>query len=398
MDAYWLRAEPGTRNLRFTVGNDLGNNFLGQVSLDGKNYRRLLEHWRPNEDVQTGDWTPDGRYFVFEGVNDERSDLWAVREKGDMFHKLDSEPVHLTAGPLYFFAPQPSLDGKKIYAIGAQPRSELVRYDAKSTQFLPFLDGISASGVSFSKDGKWVAYLSYPEGGLWRCRTDGSNKLQLPLRIMGNFTDFTSWSPDGSQIAVTGYEPGKMGRILLVPADGGTVRRLPVGEKNTIWPTWSPNGDSITFNDGGGPADSVVRTVDLKTLQVSTIPGSESVIQPDRSPDGHSLVASTVAGDKIRFFDFDTGNWSDLVRMSVGRTAWSPDSRYVYFDTGSGVAPEIYRVRVADRKIERVASLKNFRRVVTAWRPWLGLTPQGEPLIMHDTGSQEVYALDFDAP
>jgi eukaryotic-like serine/threonine-protein kinase len=397
-DPYWLRVGPGTRNLRFTVGNDVGASYLGEVSLEGKNYRHLLEHWRPNDDVLTGGWTPDGRFYVFQTANQDRVDLWAVREKGDMFHKLDSEPVHLTAGPLYFFSPQASLDGKKIYAIGAQPRSELVHYDAKSTQLVPFLDGVSASGVSFSKDGKWMAYLSFPEGGLWRCRTDGSNKLQLPLRATGTFTDFTSWSPDGSQIAVTFYEPGKAGRIFLVSADGGTVRRLPVGELNAIWPTWSPDGNSITYNDGSGPPNSVVRTVDLKTLQISTIPGSESLIQPDRSPDGHYLVASTVAGDKIRLFDFENQNWSDLVNMNVGRTVWSPDSRYVFFDTGSGVAAEIYRVRLADRKIERIASLKNFRRVVTAWRPWIGLTPQGEPLIMHDTGSQEVYALDFDAP
>jgi hypothetical protein len=56
------------------------------------------------------------------------------------------------------------------------------------------------------------------------------------------------------------------------------------------------------------------------------------------------------------------------------------------------VAPEIHRVREADRKVKRIASLKKFRRVVTTWRPWLGLTSQGEPLLMRDTGSQEVCA------
>ena len=37
-----------------------------------------------------------------------------------------------------FEGAQVSADGKKIYALGGQPRSELVRYDSKSQQFLPY--------------------------------------------------------------------------------------------------------------------------------------------------------------------------------------------------------------------------------------------------------------------
>jgi eukaryotic-like serine/threonine-protein kinase len=36
----------------------------------------------------------------------------------DFLHEKSSEPIQLTSGPLNFYAPQPSLDGKKIYAIG----------------------------------------------------------------------------------------------------------------------------------------------------------------------------------------------------------------------------------------------------------------------------------------
>ena len=65
-------------------------------------------------------------------------DLWAVREKGDPFHKVDHRPVRLTSGPMSFNGAQPCADGKKIYAVGVQTRAELVRYDAKSRQFLPY--------------------------------------------------------------------------------------------------------------------------------------------------------------------------------------------------------------------------------------------------------------------
>jgi Tol biopolymer transport system component len=82
----------------------------------------------------------------------------------------------------------------------------------------------------------------------------------------------------------------------------------------------------------------------------------------------------------------------------VGFTDWSKDSKYIYFDTGLSEDPAVYRVRVADRKLERMADLKGLRRLVFAWTPWSGVTPDGSPLLLRDISSQEVYALDFEAP
>ena len=77
---------------------------------------------------------------------------------------------------------------------------------------------------------------------------------------------------------------------------------------------------------------------------------------------------------------------------------WSADGKYVYFDTGSGAEQNIYRVRLADRKVELVTNLQDFRRAMLPWVSWMGLTPDGSPLVMRDIGTQEVYALDFEAP
>jgi hypothetical protein len=78
------------------------------------------------------------------------------------------------------------------------------------------------------------------------------------------------------------------------------------------------------------------------------------------------------------------------------RTDLAPDAKYLYFDTGLSPDQAVYRVRVADRKVERIASLKGFRRVINAWIGWSGVTSDGSPLLMHDIGSQEVYALDLE--
>ena len=116
--------------------------------------------------------------------------------------------------------------------VGEQPRSELVRYDAKSGQFLPFLGGISATSVTFSRDGRWVAYVSFPEGELWRSRADGSQKLQLTSAPFYVFS--VSWSPDGRQIAFSGHQPGVRQELYTVTPEGGTPASGPQG--NTMSP------------------------------------------------------------------------------------------------------------------------------------------------------------------
>jgi len=45
-----------------------------------------------------------------------------------------------------------------------EARLEKVRFDSKSGHFEPFLKGISAEFVDFSRDGKSVVYVSFPEG------------------------------------------------------------------------------------------------------------------------------------------------------------------------------------------------------------------------------------------
>jgi eukaryotic-like serine/threonine-protein kinase len=394
--AYWLRWSPDHEVLRFTMtaGN---SNFLAEVSADGTGHHRLLPDWHAGDDAASGNWTPDGKLFVFHTQHNVygRADIWAVREKGDLFHKLNREPVQLTSGPLNFYAPQPSLDGKKIYVVGEQPRSELVRYDAKSHQFVPYLDGISARAVNFSPDGKWVSYVSYPEGDLWRCRIDGSEKLQLtsPPISVGQ----ARWSPDSRQLALSAFESGPT-RLYLVSAEGGSVRELKVVRLDGPWVSWAPHGDAIIFSEFQGASTSAIRSVDVKTGLTTPIAGSDNLFDALASPDGKYVAASNRTGTKILLFDFATQKWSDLVSTTVGYLCWSPDSKFIYFDNGYSADPAVDRLRLADRKVEQIVSLKEFRRVVNPWTPWFGVTPEGDVLLMHDTGSQEVYALDLEIP
>ena len=58
----------------------------------------------------------------------------------------------------------------------------------------------------------------------------------------------------------------------------------------------------------------------------------------------------------------------------------------------------IDRVRISDRKLEKVVSLKGIRLTIGEVGTWCGLAPDNSPLILRDVGSQEIYALDLRLP
>jgi hypothetical protein len=134
------------------------------------------------------------------------------------------KPIQLTSSPLGLFTPLPSKDGKKLFVVGRTYRGELQRRESKSGRFTPFLSGISAEGAVFSKDRRRVAYVSYPEGILWRSKPDGSEKMQLSSPPL--LPAWPRWSPDGKQIAFYNDSVGKPGRIYLVSADDSSLQQL----------------------------------------------------------------------------------------------------------------------------------------------------------------------------
>jgi hypothetical protein len=167
------------------------------VAPDGTHLHPLLPGWSSPPAECCGNWTPDGNYFVFQSEHvANASALWAIREKSGFLRKHSPEPIQLTTGPTEMSASVPSRDGKKLFAIQGAPLGELVRYDAKSQQFLPYLSGISAIHLSFSKDGQWVAYMSSTDGTLWRSKMDGTERLQLTSPPMVVVQPQSRWEAD----------------------------------------------------------------------------------------------------------------------------------------------------------------------------------------------------------
>jgi Tol biopolymer transport system component len=378
--------------IRFSVGGYVTTQrSLWQVSINGTGLHPLFPAWHTPPDECCGKWTPDGKYFVFQS----KGNIWVLAEKGSLFGKANAQPLQLTSGPMTFSSPLPSKDGKKLFVVGALARGELARYDAKSADFVPFLAGISADGVSFSKDGQWVAYVSFPEGTLWTSKLDGSQRLQLSYPPL--YAVLPRWSPDGKQIVFYAFSPGQKQKLYTVSTDEGTSREMiPEDLQAEFDPNWSPDGTRIVF--GGAPSDpnSTVRILDVKTHQISTLPGSKGLYSPRWSPDGRYVVAMPFDSHSLMLFDFAAQKWGEIAKVTAAWPSWSKTGDYVYFWHGED-QPSVMRVRIRDRKLERVADLKNFRQT-GYWGIWLGMAPDDSPLLLRDTGTQEIYALDWEAP
>ena len=397
-----IRLSPDGSRIRFTVTPAFigGVSSLWEARADGTNpHPLLLPDWNTPPQECCGNWTSDGEYFVFQSTRNGLSSLWALADRHPFWRKVTRDPVQLTTGPLNIGSPVPSRDGKKLFVEGWQPRAEMVRYEAKSGAFLPFVVGTAASQVDFSRDGKWAAYVTYTDGTLWRSKLDGSERLQLtypPLQVT-----VPHWSPDGTRIAFSGAKPAEPYRIYVIPADGGRPEQLSSGE-NELDPTWSRDGNELMFGllPTGDPNSAKIMLLDLKKRALTQVGGSQGICCPRWSPDGRYVIALSADNQKLMLLDLSTQQWRQLADKmgTLGYMTWSTDSKYIGFDTSFTGDPGFFRLRVADGQIGRVVSLKNIRRFFPQWGEWSGMAPDGSPLVVRDISTQELYALDWQVP
>lgn len=399
-----MKFSPDGDRFRFNVFNSVtSTQTIWEANANGSSMHPLIPGWNNPPNECCGSWTPDGRYYVFQALRDGTNNIWALAGPSSLLRKTSNQPVQLTTGPLSFSAPVPSKDGKKLFVIGAQLRAELVRYDFKSGEFVPYLGGMSAGELDFSRDGKWVAYITYPDDTLWRSKLDGTERLQLTYRPQRSA--IPHWSPDGKTIAFSAAAPGKPWKVFVISPDGGSPEPITSTETVETDPTWSPDGTTLAFssNDNLHPQDQFVQLFDLKNRQLSRIPGSEPVFGPRWSPDGRSIAVISSDNTRLMLLDVKTQKLRTLGAGLgfIGYLVWSPDGSYIYFDTLLTPNPGYYRVRIIDAKLERLIDLKGIRTFPDQFGlvgSWTGLGPNQTPLFVRDVSTQEIYAFDWQLP
>ena len=396
----YIRWSPDGQRITFTVKR-FSDSTLGlwEIAADGTNASPLSFGWpepvkRFGEGECCGDWSPDGRYFLFRSHRSDVFSIWVFRAKRTPApgHRID--PVRLYTSPSYTTQPRFSADGKKIFFVDHLERRELVRYDAAKQMFVPYLGGIPARHLSFSRDAQWVAYRNEQNGTLWRERTDGTQPVQLTFPPLDTY--HPTWSPDGQTIAFEGS-----GRLYTVPRDGGKAETLLPEGTRELQPNWSPDGRLIAFLLMNPAVSQVIALLDLNTHQFKTIPNSELFEDPQWSPDGKYLAAGSRNDQKLMLFDVAAQKWSPLADgLPYGwGIRWSHDSKYVYYQHPfNGEEQPIYRVRLSDRKVEPITTSRQILRADVLSYIMTGLAPDDSPLASLAHRNSDVYGLELELP
>jgi Tol biopolymer transport system component len=178
----------------------------------------------------------------------------------------------------------------------AETEKELAQL--KVTPFTTLL-GMERS-PTFSPDGSQIAFA-------WKGNTteDGTErKFDIYIKETGNenLVRLTShpadlislsWSPDGAQIAFQRLAGADSG-VYLMPALGGTERRLRSTNAKPFGLSWSPDGRWVAFADspviGGG---HTLNLISVDSLELKSIPHAEECqeeVSPAFSPDGKELA------------------------------------------------------------------------------------------------------------
>jgi RTX calcium-binding nonapeptide repeat (4 copies)/WD40-like Beta Propeller Repeat len=227
----------------------------------------------------TGDWSPDGQALAVADGDPPKGGIHVLGADGGgvqmatrpRANELDSAPTWSPDGMQiafvrYAFFARGGADygraGVWVTALDSRAERQLSRRLAGTLDWSPTGDLIAADvGGEFKTD----IDLVRPSGGIERTIRVGS---------AASFDDGTSWSPDGTRLAV--------GDGLVVDRSGNEVGRYaPAPGRDYVLrlPAWSPDGDSVVYVRAltWVAARTNVRVIGLGDLYLGSVTGRDPV-------------------------------------------------------------------------------------------------------------------------
>jgi Tol biopolymer transport system component len=380
-----LSFSPDGSQLSATIGVAPGARRLWNMSADGKNAGPLRLDWPANANQYSGQWTLDGRHFVFSSDREERINLYELASPPWFAFWRKPTAVRITGNQLPILAAAPMRDSEGLFVLGKTDEGAMRAYDPRSKKLLPYLDDLSMLQFVISPDRQWMAYSEYPSRHLWKSRLDGSEQVQLTT----SYAVMQQWSPDGKWLAYSDWR-----NVYLVSAAGGAPQKLTPDGVDGVAPSWLPDGGSIAFNNYPNPNRPYgIHVIDVATRRISDMPGGDNYFVPSWSPDGKYMVAMAQNPSRMVLYWAATKTWKDLRTFDVpwGYWIWASDSKSIYMGLTQG-ENGIYALTVPEGEWKQLSGLEgvNDPRVLDSF---MSLTPDGQPAMMSRTGVGQIYSL-----
>ena len=286
-------------------------------------------------------------------------------------------------------------------AVDDTPATARIRYDKDHPPVYRRPPVIGA--IDFSPDGKWLAVGGFHEVLLWKA--DGS---ALVARLIGLSERIESvrFSPDGTKLAVTGGQPGRMGEVQVWDVEKKTLAlSVPVTFDTVYGASWSPDGSKIAL----GCADNSVRAIDAKTGAQVLFMGAHNdwVLDTSFSAEGtHLMSVGRDMATKLtevatqRFVDNITSITPGALKGGLTSVARHPKRDEILIGGSDGV-PRLYRVF---RKTQRV--IGDDSNLIREFEPMRGrvttvaVSGDGKRIAagssLDGTGEVDVYSYEFD--
>ncbi|HEY6809210.1 MAG TPA: hypothetical protein VI160_10540, partial [Gemmatimonadales bacterium] len=187
-------------------------------------------------------------------------------------------------------------------------------------------------------------------------------RIKIPLNGITNPT----WSPDGQQLAFTGYDGG-LSDLFIVNRDGSGFKRLTNDKYADLLPSWSPDGKTIAFSTDRGPH------TDFDALRFGNM--------------------------RIGLYHLETGQIELLDHMEYGDNVnpeWAPDGRSIAFVSNRTGIANIFLYDLGDRNVYQLTDLYTGASGITPLSPVLSWARQADRLAFayYEDGEYNVYAVD----
>ena len=274
--------------------------------------------------------------------------------------------IHLIALFLLLIYGYASAEPTGIIAFNSERegrKREVYLINADGTNERKWLHNPNAVGMTWSPDGKWVAFSqrnAKQEGNLFvlELRTGKQKNITARWRGLGMNFSFPAWSGDGKWLALTCRLRDEIrSNICIIKADGDGWKQLTnAADKHQYGgPSWSPDGEKIAFHGGG------IFVMDRNGR--NRIQLSPKGRHPDWSPDGTKIAfysnLHNIVQQDIYVMNADGAN---IVRVtnhpkSDRLPAWSPDGRWIAFmSTQGGTGWDIYIVNANGGEARQVTT------------------------------------------